>query len=86
VNGNMNMQNNLRSNVKDSEGVMVHCPNPACDYTWRYVGRFSFYATCPSCRRNIKIQENKVTPLSSVQVVGPSQIAAGKTPGDDALQ
>ena len=66
-------------------GVVLHCPNSKCNYQWRYFGRFSFYATCPSCRRNIKIQENKVTPLPSVQVRGQRQIAAVRTSGDDAL-
>lgn len=44
-------------------GIMVRCPNLKCGYEWRYLGRFSFYATCPSCRRNVKISENKVKPL-----------------------
>jgi hypothetical protein len=52
------------------------CANLICDYTWRYAGRFSFYATCPSCRRNVKISENKVEPLQYVQVRGHKQAAA----------
>jgi hypothetical protein len=75
------------------DGVWIHCPNPACDYVWRYSGRFFLYATCPSCRRNVKISENKVEKpksLQSVQVRGQSQTVAlvKDTPspdkGDDA--
>jgi hypothetical protein len=57
----------------------IHCPNPSCDYTWNYAGRFFLYATCPSCRRNVKISENKVekpASLQSVQVRGQSRTAA----------
>jgi hypothetical protein len=61
---------------KVSQGTVIHCPNSSCDYTWRYLGRFSFYATCPSCRRNIKIAENQINPqLQSVKVGPHSQTA-----------
>jgi hypothetical protein len=32
-----------------------------CGYTWYYTGRMVFYATCPSCKRNIKIEKNKIS-------------------------
>jgi hypothetical protein len=61
--------NNNMINPRDSQGTVIHCPNSSCDYTWRYLGSFSFYVTCPSCRRNIKIAENKKEPqLQSVKV------------------
>jgi hypothetical protein len=53
--------------TKHRSGIMVHCPNPKCNYTWRYVGCFSFYATCPSYRRNVKIYENKVESIQPTQ-------------------
>lgn len=68
--------NNNMNNPRDSQGTVIHCPNSSCDYTWRYLGRFSFYATCPSCRRNIKIAENKLkSQLQSVKVGCHSQTA-----------
>ena len=64
------------TNTKNSGGTIIRCPNSYCDYTWRYLGKFAFYATCPSCRRNIKIAENKKEPqLQSVKVGCHSQTA-----------
>jgi hypothetical protein len=61
---------------RNPEGTLIHCPNQSCDYTWRYFGKFAFFATCPSCRKNIKIAENKISSqLQSVKVECPSQIA-----------
>ena len=72
----LHIMNNNMNNQRDSQGTVIHCPNSNCEYTWRYSGRFSFYATCPSCRRNIKIAENKEKSQSqSVEVDRPSQIA-----------
>lgn len=63
--------------MKESQRTVIHCPNSNCDYTWRYSGRLSFYATCPSCRRNIKIAENKIKPqLQSAKVGCHDQTAA----------
>ncbi len=68
--------NNNMNNQRDSQGTVIHCPNSNCDYTWRYSGRLSFYATCPSCRRNIKIAENQIKPqLQSVRVGSHGQTA-----------
>jgi hypothetical protein len=72
----LHIMNNNMNSQRDSQGTVIHCPNSSCDYTWRYLGRFSFYATCPSCRKNIKIAENKKEPqLQSVKVSRQSQIA-----------
>lgn len=59
--------------------VRIRCPNTNCDYSWTYSGRLLFYATCPSCRRNVKIQGNKIESPQSVQVGSPSQIVAVKS-------
>lgn len=62
--------------TKNSGGTLIHCPNSSCNYTWRYSGKFVFFATCPSCRKNIKIAENKIkSQLQSVEVGGHSQTA-----------
>jgi hypothetical protein len=59
--------------------VRLHCPNPNCDYSWMYTGRLLHYATCPSCRRNVKIQNNKTETSQSVAVSSPSQVEAVKS-------
>jgi hypothetical protein len=58
-----------------SKRVYLQCPYLDCRYKWYYAGRFSFYATCPSCHRNVKISKNKIL-LQSVEVGHHSQIAA----------
>jgi hypothetical protein len=40
--------------------VKIRCPKRNCGYTWNYGGQFLFYATCPQCRKSVKISENKV--------------------------
>ena len=59
--------NKIEWMTKHHTGIIIHCLNPKCNYAWRYAGRFSFYATCPSCRRNVKISENKVEPMPPTQ-------------------
>ena len=60
-----------------SAGIKVRCDNPICNYEWRYSGNFFIYVTCPSCRRNVKILENRVGALQqSVQLGGQSQTTA----------
>jgi hypothetical protein len=49
------------------KGILINCPNPKCKYRWKYGGSL-LYATCPSCRRNVKILENKMESLQSAQV------------------
>ena len=53
------------------KGILIKCPNRECEYSWRYSGRSVVYATCPSCRRNIKVSQNKIETLQSVAQVGP---------------
>ena len=48
--------------------VRMRSSNPNCDYSWMYSGRLLYYATCPSCRRNVKIHDNKIELPQSVQV------------------
>lgn len=63
---------NNKANLKQT---WIRCPNSECQYIWLYSGRFFYYATCPSCRRNVKIQENKIESPQSVQVGTKDQIA-----------
>jgi hypothetical protein len=58
---------------EEKEGVYVHCSNTRCNYRWRYKGQSTFYASCPYCRRNVKISENKTKSLQSAQVDRPVQ-------------
>ena len=55
--------------------LLLQCPNPECKYRWIYGGKFFLYATCPSCRRNVKILENKISSLQPDQVERPAQAA-----------
>ena len=61
-------------NEPNLKGILVRCPNPNCEYTWRYLGRFFYYATCPSCRKNVKIQDNKVESLQSTELGGHNRL------------
>jgi hypothetical protein len=69
-------------------GIRIKCPNTFCNYEWEYKGRFFLYATCPSCRRNVKITENKTEcALQSGKVDRPTQIAGiDNTSGADILR
>ncbi len=68
---------------KTTVGIWIRCPNPICgNYEWRYRGRFTVFATCPSCRRNIRISSNKVeSPLQSAKVGDHDQIVAANVGG-----
>ena len=68
---------------KTTVGVWIRCPSPICgNYEWQYRGRFFLYATCPSCKRNVKISSNKIEkPLQSVQVGDHSQFVAANVGG-----
>jgi hypothetical protein len=69
--------NMLKSRQREAnKKVRIRCSNPNCDYVWTYSGRLFFYATCPSCRRNVKIHDNKTELQQSVRIGPPSQIAA----------
>ena len=66
----------ITKNESKLKGILIQCPNSKCAYTWMYSGRFYYYATCPSCRRNVKIQDNKIESLQSVQLGTEDQLAA----------
>jgi hypothetical protein len=57
--------------MTEKPGILIKCPHPECEYSWRYSGRLVVYATCPSCRRNIKVAQNKVETLPCVPQVEP---------------
>jgi hypothetical protein len=38
---------------------LLKCPNKVCNHVWQYRGSL-LYATCPSCRHNVKVAENKM--------------------------
>jgi hypothetical protein len=71
VNSSMNYTKKMNRKKKS---VILQCPNVACNYRWIYSGKFFLYATCPSCRRNVKILENKSS-LQPEQVERPVQAA-----------
>jgi hypothetical protein len=59
----------MKEAVRVSEkrlGILIQCPHSDCKYKWKYRGRFLFYASCPSCRRNLKIGENQITEANTV--------------------
>ena len=64
---------------EEKGGVYVHCSNTRCNYRWRYKGQSTFYASCPYCRRNVKISENKDEWLQSAQVGTQDQTATVAT-------
>ena len=66
-----------------SHGVPIKCSNTRCQYEWTYKGRFSIYATCPSCRHNIKISENKVESPQSLKVGTRKETEAVNAPGKE---
>jgi hypothetical protein len=66
----------VNSRANKEKGILVQCRNLDYMYTWRYAGRFLIYATCPSCRRNVKISDSKTGSLQSAEVGSHSQIAA----------
>jgi len=71
---------------KTTMGIWIRCPNPICgNYEWQYRGRFTVFATCPSCRRNIRISCNKIeSPLQSAQLGQHEQVAAANVGGATA--
>ena len=75
-----------RIHGKATVGIWIRCPNPVCgNYEWQYRGRFFLYATCPSCKRNIRISSNKIQkPLQSAQVGDPSQFVEANVGGATA--
>lgn len=57
--------NNGDNNKSKNEGIIICCTRKNCNYMWRYRGYGMFFATCPRCRRNIKIPKNKVEETKS---------------------
>jgi hypothetical protein len=63
------------------KGILIKCPKPECEYSWWYSGRLVVYATCPSCRRNIKVSENKIETLPSQRGYQPTVYHGDSTCG-----
>jgi hypothetical protein len=71
--------------MNGKQGMLIKCPHPDCEYLWRYSGRSVVYATCPSCRRNIKVSENKIKTLQPApQVRALVQTAPAENPPAEA--
>ena len=52
------MTKNKNMTIESKNQFVIKCSNKNCEYIWKYRGKFLIYATCPSCRHNIKIKEN----------------------------
>ena len=80
------MNKKHKINKRSTTGIWIRCPNPICgNYEWQYRGRFFLYATCPSCRRNIRISSNKIEiPLQSAKVGDHDQIVTANIGGATA--
>jgi len=80
------MKAEKESKEKSRKGVRIRCPNSFCEnYQWIYKGRFLVYATCPSCKKNIRISQNKIeSPLQSVCADQAPQIEAVSVGGATA--
>lgn len=59
---------NKNMNESRDSGIPICCQT--CGYAWKYMGKFQYYATCPSCRRNIKIKNAKANLLQSAGLGG----------------
>jgi hypothetical protein len=45
-----------------TKGIPMQCPNPLCrDRVWIYRGNRTVYASCPNCKRALKIDEYRIT-------------------------
>ena len=65
----MSKTTNMEKENEKGIRMRIQCPNSECRYGWNYRGSLRIYATCPSCRRHVKIAENKVKmPLQSATV------------------
>jgi hypothetical protein len=80
------MNSDIKSKEKSHMGIRIRCPNPICeDYQWTYRGRLLVYATCPSCKRNIRISQNKIeSPPRSVELGRRKQIEVVSVGGEIA--
>ena len=75
-NRNMNDMSLSQQKQRTKADIWLRCPNPICNWEWNYRGHFFIYASCPSCRKNIKIQENKIIESQSLSRFDPSQTQA----------
>ena len=73
-------------NEKTHIGKRILYQNLICgNYGWTYRGRFLTYATCPSCKRNIRISQNKIeSPPRSVELGTRKQIEVVSVGGEIA--
>jgi Zn finger protein HypA/HybF involved in hydrogenase expression len=80
------MRTELESKEKMHMGIRIQYPNPFCEnYQQTYHGRFLVYATCPSCKRNVRISQNKnESPLRSVELGTRKQIEVANVGGAKA--
>lgn len=56
--------------MENTNKIKIKCPNEKCGYSWDYGGRLFIHATCPNCKRSIRIEENRINHDQSV-TVGP---------------
>ena len=70
--------------MTEKQGILIKCPNRDYEYPWRYSGRLVVYATCPSCRTNVKLSENKIEKLQSGPQVGALVQTAAENPPAEA--
>lgn len=75
-------RSNMMQTQTVSAGIPLHCPNTECRYKWRYTGRLFIYATCPCCRKNVRISQNRVDLPQTPQVRGP-EAEAVNAPGTE---
>ena len=70
------MQKSNTIHKKSFPGIWIRCPHLNCgNYEWLYRGRFLLYATCPSCKRNIRISSNRINYRHNLQsLVGTNRL------------
>ena len=73
----------MQSDQTVTHSVWIRCPNIHCAYEWHYTGRFFIYATCPSCRKNVKISQNKVESPQPHKVPRPRETEAFDAPDQE---
>lgn len=43
---------------KEIKGMKLKCKRKDCLHEWNYKGERKFYATCPNCHSNVKINRD----------------------------
>jgi hypothetical protein len=61
------LSSDKRKGVDKGNGFWIHCSTRECRYTWYYTGNMRFYATCPSCKRNVRIEKNKISDAKGME-------------------